>query len=50
MPDTSPAARRTRDIMTSQERAGTAIARRIPDRVPIMDGPWSATVRRYGAY
>jgi uroporphyrinogen decarboxylase len=36
-----------RDSMTSQERVRTAIARKVPDRVPIMDGPWSATVRRW---
>jgi uroporphyrinogen decarboxylase len=33
--------------MTSQERVRTAIARKVPDRVPIQDGPWSATVRRW---
>ncbi len=33
--------------MTSQERVRTAIARKVPDRVPVMDGPWSATVRRW---
>jgi uroporphyrinogen decarboxylase len=33
--------------MTSQERVRTAIARNVPDRVPIMDGPWWATVRRW---
>ena len=34
---------RTRDAMSSQERVRTAIARKVPDRVPIMDGPWGAT-------
>jgi hypothetical protein len=33
--------------MTPQERVRTAIARKVPDRVPIMDGPWWATVRRW---
>jgi uroporphyrinogen decarboxylase len=33
--------------MTSQQRVRTAIARQVPDRVPIMDGPWGATVRRW---
>jgi uroporphyrinogen decarboxylase len=35
--------------MTSQERVRTAIGRRIPDRVPIHDGPWGATVKRWHA-
>jgi uroporphyrinogen decarboxylase len=35
--------------MSSQERVRTAIARKVPDRVPIQDGPWSATVRRWEA-
>lgn len=30
--------------MTSQERVRTAIARKQPDRVPIQDSPWGATV------
>jgi uroporphyrinogen decarboxylase len=34
-------------VMSSQERVRTAIARKVPDRVPIMDGPWDATVRRW---
>ena len=33
--------------MTSQERVRTAIARKVPDRVPVMDGPWGATIRRW---
>ena len=33
--------------MTSRERVRTAIARKAPDRVPIYDGPWSATVERW---
>jgi len=33
--------------MTSQERVRTAIARKIPDRVPIHDSPWEATLRRW---
>ncbi|MCX7028612.1 MAG: hypothetical protein NTU62_00635, partial [Spirochaetes bacterium] len=33
--------------MSSQERVRTAIARKVPDRVPIHDGPWAATVRRW---
>jgi uroporphyrinogen decarboxylase len=33
--------------MSSQERVRTAISRKVPDRVPIQDGPWSATVRRW---
>jgi uroporphyrinogen decarboxylase len=33
--------------MSSRERVQTAIARRVPDRVPIQDSPWSATVRRW---
>ncbi len=33
--------------MSSQERVRTAIARGVPDRVPIQDGPWDATVRRW---
>jgi len=33
--------------MTSQERVKTAIAREIPDRVPIYDAPWSATEKRW---
>ncbi|MCX7590639.1 MAG: hypothetical protein N2255_03320 [Kiritimatiellae bacterium] len=33
--------------MTSQERVRTAIARQEPDRVPIRDSPWTATVRRW---
>ena len=32
--------------MTSQERVRRAIARKEPDRVPISDGPWAATVQR----
>jgi uroporphyrinogen decarboxylase len=30
--------------MTSQERVRTAIVRKVPDRVPIHDSPWEATV------
>lgn len=33
--------------MSSRERVCTAIARRVPDRVPIQDSLWSATVRRW---
>ena len=33
--------------MTSQERVRTAIARKVPDRVPVQDGPWRATVARW---
>jgi len=33
--------------MTSQERVRTAIARKVPDRVPVQDGPWGATVERW---
>jgi uroporphyrinogen decarboxylase len=33
--------------MSSQQRVRTAIARQVPDRVPIHDGPWEATVRRW---
>ncbi len=33
--------------MSSQERVRTAIGRRVPDRVPIQDSPWDATVRRW---
>ncbi len=36
-----------KDAMSSQERVHTAIARKVPDRVPIQDGPWGATVRRW---
>lgn len=36
-----------REAMSSQERVRTAISHKIPDRVPIMDGPWGATVRRW---
>ena len=36
-----------KSAMTSQERVRTAIARKVPDRVPIQDGPWWATVRRW---
>jgi uroporphyrinogen decarboxylase len=38
---------RAREEMTSQERVRTAISRKQPDRVPVMDGPWGATVRRW---
>jgi len=34
-------------MMTSQERVKTAIARQVPDRVPIQDGPWRATIQRW---
>ena len=34
--------------MTSKDRVRTAIARKAPDRVPITDGPWAATVARWG--
>jgi len=30
--------------MTSQERVKTAIDLKVPDRVPVYDGPWAATV------
>jgi uroporphyrinogen decarboxylase len=33
--------------LSSQERVRTAIDRKVPDRVPIHDGPWMATVRRW---
>jgi uroporphyrinogen decarboxylase len=33
--------------MSSQERVRTAIARGVPDRVPVQDDPWAATVRRW---
>jgi uroporphyrinogen decarboxylase len=33
--------------MTSRERVRAAIARTVPDRVPVMDGPWGATIRRW---
>ena len=33
--------------MRSRERVSTAIARRLPDRVPIHDSPWSATISRW---
>ena len=33
--------------MSSEERVRTAIARKVPDRVPVHDGPWSATVDRW---
>lgn len=33
--------------MTSQERVRTAIARKVPDRVPVQDGPWGATIERW---
>jgi hypothetical protein len=33
--------------MSSQERVCTAIARHVPERVPIQDEPWAATVRRW---
>jgi len=33
--------------MTSQERVRRAIARKEPDRVPVLDGPWAATVSRW---
>lgn len=33
--------------MTPQERVRTAISLNEPDRVPICDSPWSATVRRW---
>lgn len=33
--------------MTSRERVRTAIARKIPDRVPLQDSPWGATVERW---
>ncbi len=36
-----------KSAMTSQERVRAAIARKVPDRVPIQDGPWWATVRRW---
>lgn len=33
--------------MSSQERVRIAISRQEPDRVPIQDGPWGATVKRW---
>ena len=33
--------------MTSRERVHTAIARRVPDRVPVHDMPWYTTVQRW---
>jgi uroporphyrinogen decarboxylase len=33
--------------LTSQERVRMAVARMVPDRVPIQDAPWGATVRRW---
>lgn len=33
--------------MTSRERVRRAIARREPDRVPIQDAPWPATIERW---
>ena len=36
-----------KDTMSSQERVKTAIAGKVPDRVPVQDGPWQATVNRW---
>ncbi len=33
--------------MTSQERVKMAISRKVPDRVPIQDAPWGATVKKW---
>jgi uroporphyrinogen decarboxylase len=33
--------------MSSRERVRTAISRKVPDRVPIHDSPWQATVKRW---
>lgn len=33
--------------MNSQERVKTAISRKIPDRVPIQDSPWGATIKKW---
>lgn len=33
--------------MNSQERVKTAISRKIPDRVPIQDSPWEATIKKW---
>jgi hypothetical protein len=33
--------------MTSQGSVRTAIARKVPDRVPVRDGSWGAAVRRW---
>jgi uroporphyrinogen decarboxylase len=33
--------------MSSRQRVQTTIARKIPDRVPIQDSPWGATVKRW---
>jgi uroporphyrinogen decarboxylase len=33
--------------MSPQERVRTAIERKVPDRVPVQDEPWAATVRRW---
>jgi len=35
--------------LSSRERVRTAIARSVPDRAPVVDSPWSATVRRWEA-
>ena len=35
--------------MTSRERVRTAISRKVPDRVPVHDGPWAATLKRWYA-
>lgn len=37
----------TSSSMTSQERVKAAISRQTPDRVPVCDSPWGATIRRW---
>jgi len=37
----------SREELSSQERVRIAISRNVPDRVPIQDGPWRATVSRW---
>ena len=36
-----------RDGLSSMERVSLAISRKQPDRVPIHDGPWKATINRW---
>lgn len=33
--------------LTSQERVRMAISRQTPDRVPVRDSPWAATLKRW---
>ncbi|MDO9464947.1 MAG: uroporphyrinogen decarboxylase family protein [bacterium] len=37
----------SQEKMSSQERVKTAISRKIPDRVPIHDSPWGATIKKW---